>query len=202
MAVILVEGITDRLALEAVAGRLGVDLGGVAIVPIGGAQAVRRAAAEYEGEHVVGLCDAGEERYFRRVLGDATFVCRRTSRTSCSAPSACRASRSCSKRRASSRRSATSRTSPHGAAARRRRDCRAGSSRPTGRRYRYLPLLVEMLEPDEIPAPLVGVLAAVCALSWKPAVGRLPQCPGMSPEDRYARMHAEDGFRSYPRAVR
>src|SRR5881394_480959 len=75
MAVILVEGITDRLALEAVAVRLGMDLAGVEIVPIGGAQAIRRAAAEYEGEQVVGLCDAGEERFFRRVLGEATFVC-------------------------------------------------------------------------------------------------------------------------------
>jgi hypothetical protein len=62
VAVILVEGITDRLALEAVAARLGLDLRGVEIVPIGGAQAVRRAAAEYEGEHVVGMCDAGEQR--------------------------------------------------------------------------------------------------------------------------------------------
>ena len=84
MAVILVEGITDRIALEAVAAKLGLDLvaAGVEIVPIGGAQAIRRAAAEYDGERVVGLCDANEERYFRRVLGDATYVCAATSRTS------------------------------------------------------------------------------------------------------------------------
>lgn len=75
MAVVLVEGITDRLALEAVAARLGLSLAGIEIVPIGGAQAVRRAFAEYEGRPVAGLCDAGEERWFRRVLGDATFVC-------------------------------------------------------------------------------------------------------------------------------
>ena len=75
MAVLLVEGVTDRIALEAVAQKLGLDLGGIEIVPIGGAQAVRRAAAQYEGEQVVGLCDVGEERWFRRVLGDATYVC-------------------------------------------------------------------------------------------------------------------------------
>lgn len=76
-AVILVEGITDRIALEAVAAKLGRDLAaeGVEVVPIGGAQAIRRVAAEYAGERVVGLCDAGEERWFRRVLGDATYVC-------------------------------------------------------------------------------------------------------------------------------
>src|SRR5919204_6254496 len=77
MAVVLVEGITDRIALEAVAAKLGCDLGaaGIEIVPIGGAQAIRRAAAQHEGERVAGLCDAGEEGWFRRVLGDATFVC-------------------------------------------------------------------------------------------------------------------------------
>lgn len=76
-AVVLVEGITDRIALEAVAAKLGRDLAaeGVEVVPIGGAQAIRRVSAEYEGERVIGLCDAGEERWFRRVLGDATHVC-------------------------------------------------------------------------------------------------------------------------------
>ena len=66
MAVVLVEGVTDRIALEAVAAKLGRDLvgDGVEIVPIGGAQAIRRAAAQYEGERVAGLCDAGEERWF------------------------------------------------------------------------------------------------------------------------------------------
>jgi len=77
MPVILVEGITDRIALEAVAAKLGRDLAadGVNVVPIGGAQAIRRAAAQHEGKCLVGLCDAGEERWFRRVLGDATYVC-------------------------------------------------------------------------------------------------------------------------------
>jgi hypothetical protein len=77
VAVILVEGITDRIAVEAVAAKLGRDLAaeGVTVVPIGGAQAIRRAAAEHEGEPVVGLCDAAEERWFQRVLGAATYVC-------------------------------------------------------------------------------------------------------------------------------
>ncbi len=77
MSVILVEGITDRIAVEAVAAKLGRDLPaeGVEIVPIGGAQAIRRAATQYGSEQIVGLCDVGEEGWFRRVLGDATFVC-------------------------------------------------------------------------------------------------------------------------------
>ncbi len=77
MPAILVEGITDRIALEAVAAKLGLDLAAarIEIAPIGGAQAIRRAAEQYDGERVVGLCDAGEERWFRRVLGGATYVC-------------------------------------------------------------------------------------------------------------------------------
>ena len=76
-AVVLVEGITDRIALEAVAAKLGRDLAaeGVEVVPIGGAQAIRRAYGKHEGRRVLGLCDAPEERWFRRVLGAATYVC-------------------------------------------------------------------------------------------------------------------------------
>ena len=73
MGVVLVEGISDRIALEAVARRLGHAR--VDIVPIGGAHAVTRVAAGYPG--AAGLCDEGEERYFRAALGDdAVYVCR------------------------------------------------------------------------------------------------------------------------------
>lgn len=73
-AVVLVEGTSDRVALETLAGRRGRDLDteGVAIVPIGGAQAignVLRIVRELEREvGLAGLCDAGEERGFARAL--------------------------------------------------------------------------------------------------------------------------------------
>jgi hypothetical protein len=68
--VILVEGLSDREAVEALAERLGRDLAveGVAVVPIGGAQAIGRALARFAGARVAGLCDAGEERDFCRAL--------------------------------------------------------------------------------------------------------------------------------------
>jgi hypothetical protein len=72
--VVLVEGISDQLALETLANRQGRDLEaeGVVIVPIGGAHAVARCLArlgqEGAGLAVVGMCDAGEEDYFRRGL--------------------------------------------------------------------------------------------------------------------------------------
>ena len=73
-AVVLVEGISDRCALEAVARRHGRNLGqeGVAIVPIGGAQAIDR-HLEWFGPRgldlqMAGICDVGEESEYRRGL--------------------------------------------------------------------------------------------------------------------------------------
>jgi OLD-like protein len=73
-AVVLVEGISDRLALEALAEIRGRDLAaeGVSIVPIGGAHAIGRFLERYGprglGLALAGLCDDGEERHFRRAL--------------------------------------------------------------------------------------------------------------------------------------
>ena len=73
-AVVLVEGISDRLALEALAERRGRDLAaeGVSVVPIGGAQAIGRFLVRFGpqglGVRLAGLCDAGEEPDFRRGL--------------------------------------------------------------------------------------------------------------------------------------
>jgi hypothetical protein len=73
-SVVLVEGTSDRVALETLAERRGRDLEaeGVSVVAIGGAQAVRRFVDLYgpRGQNLklAGLCDAGEEREFRRAL--------------------------------------------------------------------------------------------------------------------------------------
>lgn len=68
--VILVEGASDRAAVEALAQRLGRDLAveGIEVVPIGGAQAIGRALAQFAGARLAGLCDAGEEQDFQRAL--------------------------------------------------------------------------------------------------------------------------------------
>ena len=69
-ALILVEGISDRVALEALAERRRRDLDaeGVSIVPIGGAQAIGRFLESAGDVRLAGLCDAGEEDEFRRAL--------------------------------------------------------------------------------------------------------------------------------------
>ena len=70
----LVEGVSDQHALEALAARRGRDLDaeGVSVVPIGGAQAIGRFLSRFgpEGLDVglAGLCDAGEERDFQQAL--------------------------------------------------------------------------------------------------------------------------------------
>ena len=73
-AVVLVEGISDQGALEALARRHGRDLHaeGVSIVPIGGAQAIGGALERFGPEglnlRLAGLCDVGEEPEFKRGL--------------------------------------------------------------------------------------------------------------------------------------
>jgi hypothetical protein len=73
-AVVLVEGPSDQVAIEALAARRGRDLDaeGVSVVPIGGATAIGRFLELFgpRGANVrlAGLCDVGEERAFRRGL--------------------------------------------------------------------------------------------------------------------------------------
>lgn len=76
-AVLLVEGISDQIAVETLAARRGRDLGAerVVVLPTGGAHAMTRyltqlgpAGADLK---LAGLCDAGEENIVRRGLASA-----------------------------------------------------------------------------------------------------------------------------------
>jgi OLD-like protein len=75
-AIVLVEGISDQIALETLAARRGRDLDaeGVAILPMGGAHAITRYLKRFgpSGANVrlAGLCDAGDERTFQRGLAE------------------------------------------------------------------------------------------------------------------------------------
>ena len=72
--VVLVEGTSDRIAVETLAERRGRDLAaeGVAVVPMGGAQAIGRFLKLYgpagQNLQLAGLCDSREEGSFRRGL--------------------------------------------------------------------------------------------------------------------------------------
>jgi len=73
-AVVLVEGSSDQCAVEALAERRGrnLDAEGIAIVPIGGAQAIGRFLDHFGPQGLdiclAGLCDAAEEGDYRRGL--------------------------------------------------------------------------------------------------------------------------------------
>ena len=73
-AAVLVEGVSDQRAVEALARRRGRDLGaeGVQVVAIGGAQAIRGSLERFGphglGLRLAGLCDVGEEAHFRKAL--------------------------------------------------------------------------------------------------------------------------------------
>ena len=69
MTVILVEGESDRVTVEALLERLGAS---AEVIPMGGATNVRKFAAQHPG--AIGLCDVGEERFFATVL-ERWFVC-------------------------------------------------------------------------------------------------------------------------------
>jgi OLD-like protein len=162
MAVVLVEGITDRIALEAVAAKLDRDLGwdGVEIVPIGGAQAIRRAAAQHEGERVVGLCDVGEERWFRRVLGDATYVCVQDLEDELVRALGAEGVERVIDAQQDLVTFRNFQNQPNWRGRPVEAQLRRWLQAADRRRFRYLPLFVAALEPDALPAPLVGVLAA------------------------------------------
>jgi hypothetical protein len=61
--VVLVEGISDRIALETLAALRHVD---VDVVPMGGAHAIGRFRRRFEGTRIVGLCDEREQDVFLR----------------------------------------------------------------------------------------------------------------------------------------
>lgn len=71
---ILVEGISDQIAIEALAERSGRDLAGdgVVVFPMGGAQAISRCLTELvsadPARPIAGLCDVQEEVFFRQAV--------------------------------------------------------------------------------------------------------------------------------------
>jgi predicted kinase len=72
MTVIIVEGESDRIALEVLAARMGVMLPRIAVV--GGASGARRAVSGMGDQAILGLVDANERRQFERVI-EQVFVC-------------------------------------------------------------------------------------------------------------------------------
>jgi hypothetical protein len=159
---ILVEGLSDQIAVETLAVRGGRDLEreGVVVVPIGGAHAVGGFAGRFADRQLIGLCDAGEEHVFRRTLA-RVHVCvadledelMRALGTS-AVQAVIEAEGDLPSFRTFQKQPAW-RGRPVDAQIRRY----LGSS--DRRHLRYPRLLVEALDPEQVPRPLDGVLAQV-----------------------------------------
>jgi hypothetical protein len=179
-SIVLVEGISDLIAVETLARRQGRDLAaeGVAVVPIGGAHAVtshlRLFGPQGDGLAMSGLCDAAEEEFFRRGLVRAGLGLPQT-RTDMERLGffVCVADLEDELIRATGRDVIEALLDAQGdlgsfqtlqkQPAWRQRSFEAQMHRflgaGAGRKSRYAGLLVSALELDRMPRPLVGVLA-------------------------------------------
>ncbi len=150
------EGVSDRAVLEQLAGRYGRDLAaeGIDVVAIGGAHAIRRFIAGLpSGTAVRGLCDANEAHLFRRVL-DETYVC--VPDLEGELIRALGLERVLSLVDAEAFRKMQQQPAQRGRPVEQQlhRWLRSSSTRF----HRYLPLLVEALDLDRVPQPLVAAL--------------------------------------------
>jgi len=163
-AVVIVEGDSDRVALETLAKRRGRDLAaeGVEIAAIGGAHAIRRFMEKLDGSDVklVGLVDARQEEVFRR-FGIDVYVCDADLEDELiralgfdgmerviEAQGELRSLRSLQKQPAQRGRS----TLQH---------LRRFISAKSGRKAQYAKAMVEALDLDSVPLPLDRVLSRV-----------------------------------------
>jgi hypothetical protein len=166
-AVILVEGVSDQLAVEALAARRGRDLEqeGVAVVAIGGAGNIRRFLEELvpQGIRLAGLCDAAQERGFRQAGLEraGVFVCDADLEDELIRSLGTARVEQIVESQGELGRFRTFQNQP----AQRARSIDAQLRRflgtRGGRKIQYAPVLVGALDLAEVPQPLDGVLAHV-----------------------------------------
>ena len=173
--IVLVEGVTDELAVNLAARRLGRDLNAqdVSIVPINGAHAISRSlrqlAVDEPGVRLAGLYDEGEEEVIRVALEKAGFG-RNLDRGSLEAIGffACSADLEDELIRAAGQKRLLRLIALAGDAQpwRRFRSQQAWRSRPVDQQFRrfvrsvsernarYISAIVETIDPAELPRPL------------------------------------------------
>jgi hypothetical protein len=181
-AVVLVEGVSDKLALEALAHRWGRDLEaeGVSIVAIGGAKNIT-AFLDRLGPHgsdlrLAGLCDEREERDFKRGLERAGFgsditraglealgfyVCVADLEDELIRSLGAGTVEKIIDAQGELERFRTLQRQPAWRGRTKDEQLRRFMGTYAGRKIRYAPLLVESLDLTNVPRPLDGVLAHV-----------------------------------------
>ena len=173
--VVLVEGLSDQIAVETVARRRGRALAeeGVAVVPMGGATNVGKFLRVFGGARLAGLYDVAQERHFERNLARAGldaraglaaigfFACESDLEDElirALGPDRVQQVIEAAGEAASFRR--LQREPFHRGRAADRQVHRFISSH-SGRKYRYARLLAEALDPSGLPRPLDDLLAYV-----------------------------------------
>jgi hypothetical protein len=165
-AIVLVEGISDQIALETLASRLGRDLARehVVVLPIGGAQAIGRFVSQLADRKLVGLCDSGEADSYRRALEPAGFgfhVCvadLEDELIRALGPAAVEELIDAQHDRGAFE---TLQKQPAWRGRPREEQLRRWLGSADRRKLRYARVFAEALAPERIPRPLAGVLASV-----------------------------------------
>jgi len=181
-AIVLVEGISDQIALETLAARRGRNLNGegVLVVPIGGAHAIGRFLTRFGPQgsdaRLAGLCDAGEEEVFRRSLERAGYgshltrfdmerlgfyVCVADLEDELIRALGSAAVEAVLDSQGELRSFRTFQKKPAWRGQRVERQLRRFMGSADRRSIRYARLLVDALDPAQVPRPLDGVLAHV-----------------------------------------
>jgi Overcoming lysogenization defect protein-like, TOPRIM domain len=180
--VVLVEGVSDRAAVEALARRRNRDLEreGASVVAIGGAQAIGRFLAELGPDgaaaRLAGLCDAGEEEHVRRALERAGlgrhatradlersgfFVCDADLEDELIRALGADAVEALVAGRGELRSFRTLQKQPEWRSRDRAQQLRRFIASGASRKIEYAPLLVDALDLDRVPRPLESLLARI-----------------------------------------
>ncbi|MFE1879143.1 TOPRIM nucleotidyl transferase/hydrolase domain-containing protein [Streptomyces diastatochromogenes] len=170
---VLLEGLSDLAAIEALAARHGRDLAaeGVSVVSMGGAMNVGRYAGLLGppglGLRLTGLCDEGEQRFYDRGLQRARaprggfFVCVRDLEDELIRALGTERVEEIIRTEGDLRAWQTFLHQPAQRGRPRHQQLRRFLGTKKGRKIRYGRLLVEALDPEQVPAPLDDLLASL-----------------------------------------
>ncbi|MFD9793935.1 TOPRIM nucleotidyl transferase/hydrolase domain-containing protein [Streptomyces sp. NPDC059070] len=170
---LLLEGLSDLAAVEALAAGQGRDLAaeGVCALSMGGAMSVARYAALLGppglGLRLVGLCDVGEEGFYARglrragVADPSVFVCAADLEDELIRALGTEGVEEAVRAEGDLRAWQTFLHQPAQHARPRQQQLRRFLGTKKGRKIRYGRLLTEALTPERVPAPLKDLLAAV-----------------------------------------
>lgn len=170
---VLLEGPSDLAAVEALAARRGRDLAaeGVCAVPMGGAMSVGRYAGLLGppglGLRLAGLCDEGEQRFYDRGLQKARaprrgfFVCVTDLEEELIRALGTARAEEIVRAEGDFRSWQTFLRQPAHHGRPRQQQLRRFLGTKKGRKIRYGRLLVEALDPEQVPAPLDDLLTSL-----------------------------------------